>query len=383
MSAAANVLVAEAGTKESGAVRIGLLGGFSVTVGDRKVDENAWRLRIGASLLKLLAVAPGHRLHRERAMDLLWPEAGRKAASDNLRQTLHATRRTLIPDPTQGSRYLASEDESLVLCPEGDLWVDVDAFEEAAAIARRAREPGAYRAAIELYAGELLPEDRYEEWTEERRETLGQTRLRLLSELARLYEEREEIGQAVETLGEAVTHEPTDEQAHASLMCLYALSGREAEALLQYGRLEEVLARDLGAEPAASSRVLREEIASGRLVSKGKEENGPTLSETPTGIGSHNLPASRSSFVGGEQEMLELKRALAMTRLLTFTGVGGSGKTRLGLEVARDLPSSTNIPRFSCACGNRVRLSGPRPPAHGSSRQHPTLHPPCSKGAWQ
>ena len=134
-----------------------------------------------------------------------------------------------------------------------------------------------------------------------------------------------------------MTHEPTDEQAHVNLMRLYALSGREAEALTQYGRLEEVLARDLGTEPAATSRALREEISSGRLVSKGKEENGPTLSETPTGIGSHNLPASRSSFVGREREMLELKRALAMTRLLTLTGVGGSGKTRLGLEVAKDL----------------------------------------------
>jgi DNA-binding SARP family transcriptional activator len=106
MSAAANVLVAEAGTKESGAVRIGLLGGFSVTVGDRKVDENAWRLRKAASLLKLLAVAPGHRLHRERAMDLLWPEAGKKAASNNLRQTLHVARKILHPDPEIASRYL-------------------------------------------------------------------------------------------------------------------------------------------------------------------------------------------------------------------------------------------------------------------------------------
>src|SRR5215212_10351631 len=51
----------------------------------------------------------------------------------------------------------------------------------------------------------------------------------------------------------------------------------------------------------------------------------------------HNLPAPRSSFVGREQEMLEVKRELEMTRLLTLTGVGGSGKTRLALEVARDL----------------------------------------------
>jgi predicted ATPase len=51
----------------------------------------------------------------------------------------------------------------------------------------------------------------------------------------------------------------------------------------------------------------------------------------------HNLPAARSSFVGREREMLEIEFELATTRLLTLTGVGGSGKTRLALEVARDL----------------------------------------------
>ena len=51
----------------------------------------------------------------------------------------------------------------------------------------------------------------------------------------------------------------------------------------------------------------------------------------------HNLPAARSSFVGRERDMLEVERELATTRLLTLTGAGGSGKTRLALEVARDL----------------------------------------------
>ncbi|MDQ3497182.1 MAG: hypothetical protein M3514_06670, partial [Actinomycetota bacterium] len=51
----------------------------------------------------------------------------------------------------------------------------------------------------------------------------------------------------------------------------------------------------------------------------------------------HNLPAQRSSFVGREREMLEVEFELATTRLLTLTGAGGSGKTRLALEVARDL----------------------------------------------
>jgi len=60
-----------------------------------------------------------------------------------------------------GSQYLVSEEKQLLLCPQGELWVDVDAFEEAAATARRARDPAAYRAALELYSGELLPGDRY------------------------------------------------------------------------------------------------------------------------------------------------------------------------------------------------------------------------------
>lgn len=173
--------------REPEAVRIGLLGGFRVSVGTRIIGEDGWRLRKAASLVKLLALAQGHRLHRERVMDLLWPQLGVKAASNNLRQVVHAARRTLAS--AEGSRYLASDNESLVLCPAGSLWVDVDVFEEAAVSARRSRDPDVYQVAFDLYAGELLPGDRYEEWAEGRREELRQLYLALLVELAGLYEE--------------------------------------------------------------------------------------------------------------------------------------------------------------------------------------------------
>jgi DNA-binding SARP family transcriptional activator len=92
------------------AVRVWLLGGFRVAVGTRTIEEDAWRLRKAAALVKLLALAPGHRLHREQTMDLLWPGLGKKAASNNLRHTLHAARRIL--HSTSGSRYLASGEEA-------------------------------------------------------------------------------------------------------------------------------------------------------------------------------------------------------------------------------------------------------------------------------
>jgi DNA-binding SARP family transcriptional activator len=88
-------------------VRVELLGGFRVTVGSRVVGEGAWRLRKAAALVKLLALSPDHQLHKEQAMDLLWPHLGARAAANNLHRTLHAARRVLEPrPPAADSRHL-------------------------------------------------------------------------------------------------------------------------------------------------------------------------------------------------------------------------------------------------------------------------------------
>jgi DNA-binding SARP family transcriptional activator len=323
----------------SRAVRIWLLGGFRVSVGSRTVGEDGWRLKKARSLVKLLALAPAHRMHRERVTDLLWPGSGSKAQANNLRQVIHAARRALDPAPAAGaSDHLRLAADRLALCPEGDVWVDVEAFEEEAAAARRAREPAAYRAAIGLYSGDLLPEDRYEGWAEERREALRGTHLTLLLELAGLYEEREDFEAAIEALRRAVSAEPTHEEAHAGLMRLYSLTGRRQEALLQYERLRKALLEELGAEPGNASRMLHEEVRAGRSPGKAggaladEDRRGRAM---PAERGRHNLPVERTSFVGREEQMVEVWRLLAMTRILTLTGAGGAGKTRFASALAR------------------------------------------------
>lgn len=314
-------------------VRIWLLDGFRVSVGSRTITREDWRLRKAAALVKLLALAPGHRMHREEAMGFLWPDSGRRAASNGLRGTLHAARKVL--DPVFGSLYLASEDEALVLCPGGDLWVDADAFEGAAAAARRSRDPAAYRATLELYPGDLLPDDRYEDWVENRRQELRGAFLSVLIELAGLYEERGDYERGVETLQRFLSVESTSEEAHAHLMRLHAYSGRQQEALSQYEQLARVLSGQFGTEPDVTTRRLRDEIAEGGF---------PSLTDSPqeeaSDDGRHNLPEPKTSFVGREREMIEVKRSLTATRLMTLTGAGGSGKTRLALKVARDLAGS-------------------------------------------
>src|SRR5688572_18727945 len=98
-------------------LRIQLLGGFQVSVGPRPVHDAEWRLRKTKSLVKLLALAPGHQLHREQLLELLWPDQDPEAATNNLHKAVHTARRALEPDlaPARPSGYLLLRDDSLVL----------------------------------------------------------------------------------------------------------------------------------------------------------------------------------------------------------------------------------------------------------------------------
>ena len=80
-------------------VRIWLLGGFRVSVGARSVEGYRWRLKKAEVLLKLLALARGHRLHREQIMAALWPDLGTMFATNNLHRMLHFARGALEATP--------------------------------------------------------------------------------------------------------------------------------------------------------------------------------------------------------------------------------------------------------------------------------------------
>ncbi|MGB3634381.1 MAG: BTAD domain-containing putative transcriptional regulator [Rubrobacteraceae bacterium] len=325
--------LAEAPDTKPGMLYIRMLGDFQVSSSSHTVGSYDWKLRKSAHLVKLLALQPGHRMHREQILDLLWPDLSPKKATNNLYRTLHETRKTLATED-ELSQHLQLREGQLLICPDQATWVDVVAFESAATVARNTREPVAYRRALDLYRGELLPDDRYEEWTERRRRELASLRLDLLIELAALYEKRGEHRLSIGILEKVVSGEPAHEETYASLMRLYALSGRRREALEQYERLRVALSRELEIRPDAESKRLFEQIQSGDFPPPGDSPAQPLPSET---LHPNNLPVPRTSFIGREQEIRDLKRLLETTRLLTLTGVGGSGKTRLALEVAREL----------------------------------------------
>jgi DNA-binding SARP family transcriptional activator/class 3 adenylate cyclase len=243
-------------------VRLWLLGGFRAEVDGQPVAAAAWRRSGATALVKLLALRPGHRLHREQAIDKLWPEAGATAGAARLNKALHFARRAL------GRDHLRLHDDLLSLAA-GTLWVDLDALEAAAG-------RGDTEDALALYTGELLPENRFDDWVEPRRAQLHATVARLLLDQAADRADREDPAAAVAALERLVALDPLNEEAYARLMRLAAAAGVRHVALRWYDRLTEALHEHLGVEPNDDLRALQADIAAGRLGPGPAPATGPS-----------------------------------------------------------------------------------------------------------
>jgi len=236
-----------------------LIGGFRVRVGDQVIDEVDWPQRKPKAIVKMLALTPGHRLHRERVIDALWPELDLPSAGNNFRKALHRARATLAGDGrADGSAMLVSQGELIALA--AGTWVDVSAFEAAASTARATRDVAAYRKAIDLCGGELLPEDRYEDWASSRCAEVREGALALTAELAAILEAEGDLGEAAALLRRALAIDPLYEDGVQALLRVLSLAGRRAEALAVYESFHDALERELGVEPDVATIEMHQEI---------------------------------------------------------------------------------------------------------------------------
>ena len=332
-----------------------MLGGFGVEVDSRPVPASVWRLRKASELVKLLAITPGHRLHREQVIEQLWPDRPSDAGLNNFHQALHVARVALgAIGKTDALRILVLREGVLSFSPNAELWVDTEAFVSAVREAAVAPELATALETHDLYRGDLLPDDQYLDWAVAPREDLAQSYLALLARLADLQEGTRDPEAAIGTLRELLERDPADEAAHRNLMRLYAVGDHRRMALRQYDRLRAVLARELEVEPSDESKQLYREILEGHvgpaaptIAGRAAPPRGAGLGSAPYSLGSsrplahrtvgrrpHNLPVQLSSFVGREREMREIERLVAGSRALTLTGPGGAGKTRLAIEAA-------------------------------------------------
>jgi predicted ATPase/DNA-binding SARP family transcriptional activator len=312
-----------------------LLGTFSVALDGEPVPENAWRLRKAKTLIKLLALSPDRRLHADSAAAALWPDRDQTATRNNLHQAIYAARRALSAGGHDGHRLIELSEDVIWLSPDDPLRIDVVEFEQRAARARAEGDVWAYRAALAAYEGDLLPEDRYEEWTAARREALRELRLALGIELAEL-EAQADPAAAIGELRELLVAEPLHEPAHRALMRLYVAAGRRQEALAQFQELKRGLRQEFEDEPDDETRALYREILTRAGAGEPEPEPLPPGPEPAAGGASAgHLPQQLTSFIGRGRELGETAALLRRARLLTLTGAGGCGKTRLALELAR------------------------------------------------
>ena len=150
-------------------LEVRLLGGFQVLRDGCLVPHEVWQHRRGAELVKVLALAREHWLHREQVIEALWPELPYDSALGNLHKAAHFARRAIGE-----SDAVVVHGGRISLAPGAAVTTDVERFEAE-------NDPA-------LYSGELLPEDRYAEWASEARERLRLAYFRSLRARGRLEE---------------------------------------------------------------------------------------------------------------------------------------------------------------------------------------------------
>jgi DNA-binding SARP family transcriptional activator len=322
-------------------VQIDLLGRFAVRVDGRAVADADWVRRSASTLVKVLALAPGRSLHREQVMDTLWPDLAVDEAAPRLHQAAHHARRAI------GDRAaVVLRGEVVRLLPAGAVDVDVDRFLEAATAALAEPSAAGVTAALRAYAGELLPQDRYEPWAEAERERLS----RLHRELLRLGERWEEL----------VALDPADEEAHLALMRAHVDRGDRPAALRQFERMDRALRQGLGVGPGDEALALRD-----ALLAAGHEATLAT--EPPRLVGRRAQQEQLDRLLG--------EAAAGRGRTVVVSGEAGSGKSAL-LDWARARASAE---RWRCGTGVAAAVEGAWPYAPvleafaDLCRRHPAL----------
>ncbi|MET7368157.1 AAA family ATPase [Streptomyces sp. NPDC005566] len=308
-------------------LRLHLFGGFRVDRDGGPPLAERWPRPSARALVKLLAVTPGHSLHREQATELCWPDADPQAALGSLRVALHAARRAVEPElaPRTASSYLTGEGALLRLEPD-TVWIDADHAESLSERALESGLAGDLGVALAAFTGELLPEDRYAPWAEARRGQLSALcdRVRLALAEAHLADGETEL--ATEVALRALAAAPAEERAHRILIDAYLRQGLRRQAVRQYHLCREALDAELGVRPGPATEQLHL-LALDAATAVLPAVSAPVL---PAAIRTAPGPPLR-----GRAEELDVLLAAGGPPVRLVGGEAGVGKTRLTAEAAR------------------------------------------------
>ena len=307
-------------------LRLTLLGNVSIQKGKKPVSGLPSR---AAEALFIYLACNQRPVTREKLAELLWAERTSTQAFTNLRTILTSLRREL-------GDFLIVTRGTLAFDGEREYWLDTVEFEHQLkdlGLPDRGNIPGdadtaaKLQAALDLYQGDFLEGFHlrdgigFEEWVILQREHLRQLARDGFRLLTYYYLEKGFHAEGILSASRWQRLDPYNEDACRTLMWLFMRTGQRTAALQCYQNSKQKLDTDLGIAPASASTDLFRQFQ--------HIEFPPML----------NLPSFATSFVGRKEEIAELERRMTSTetRLVTITGSGGIGKTRLAVETARSL----------------------------------------------
>ncbi|MGC7101258.1 BTAD domain-containing putative transcriptional regulator [Amycolatopsis lurida] len=309
-------------------MRFGVLGPLAVWTADGR-PVRVPELKVRALLADLL-VHGGRPVSSDRLVHDLWGEQPPGNPTNTLQTKVSQLRRALGPDGRdlvvfQPAGYVLRTDE-----------IDALSFARLLDRARETVDPrtkaGLLTDALALWRGPAYGDFRDEEFARAAATRLDEQRLTALEEQAEVRLALGEHSQLADELGELVTAQPLREGLRAAHMRALYRSGRQHEALAGYTELRERLADELGLDPGPELADLYQAIL----------RQDPALAPVPAPATSAarprtNLPAPLTDLVGRQEAVAEVRALIGSSRLVTLTGPGGVGKTRLALATAAGL----------------------------------------------
>ncbi len=293
--------------------------------------------RKAIGLLAYLLIESDRAHSREFLLGLLWPDWPTPAAQNNLRVTWAHLQKTLGTSPSDEQPYLIGDRLTLGFNPLSDYELDVNRFRTLIAACRLHPHPDEKNCsecaarlteALDLVRGDFLDEFslanclQFDEWLFKQRQHLQGQVIAALEQLAVFHERAGQLVEAEHTMRRLLEYDPLSESAYRQLMRVLARADQRNAALNVYETCRRVLATELGVAPTVETVTLAEQI---RALASFESPSTQTT-----------LPPVFTRFLGRQQESARLVDLLSRrtVRLVTLTGTGGVGKTRLAIEVA-------------------------------------------------
>jgi DNA-binding SARP family transcriptional activator len=250
--------------KPLAALVVKTLGRFQVYQQDGSISD--WPSLKARSIFKYLVGQQGVPATRDILMDIFWPDADAESARHNLHQAIHSLRKTLRKLDAK-AQVILFENNGYLLNPELNIHLDFVEFEQHVQAGRRLELAGQmaeavqeYRMAVDLYRGDFLEEDLYEDWPGAQREYFRQLYLDLVDQLSEYFFQQHNYPETIALCQKMLSLDNCYEEAHRRLMRCYLAQGQRRLTIRQYQLCVQALSKELDVTPSPETQHLYEEV---------------------------------------------------------------------------------------------------------------------------